>query len=427
MSGPFESGPVVPGAVPDRVRLWAWWGLTRLVLVVLLLTAESGSITDLNYYRASLDDLGAEGVGGTLAEYPVPAFLALAAPYALMAAIGATGEYRLLLIVLLLLLDAAFHRALLRRGSVPAAWMWVAAAPALGAVTYARFDLLPGVLVGLALLRLVDAPRRAAVLAVLATGLKYSPALMLPALAAPAATRLRVVVGGAVAGIGLVAVSIAVGGWDRIVSPLSYQGDRGLQVESVAATPAMVRWALAPDGHRVFFAPSLAWEVDGPGTDALIVVSTVVTVLLVVVLGGLWLLAWLRLPDPRTGLPAVVWLTLGAIAAFVVSGKVLSPQYLLWLLPAACAGLALLEGRDRQRLLRWSTVLLVATALTHVVFPHGYLELLDHSGWSIVVVAVLAVRNVLLVGLCAWALVAALQAVRRVPRRPRGRVASPAS
>ena len=410
-------------------RLWAWWVLTRLTLVVLLMTAESGSISDLNYYKVSLDDLGSEGVGGTLAEYPLPAFLLLATPYGLLSLAGATDAYQVLVLVLLLVLDAGFLAALVRSGGagVPAV-VWLVATPALGAISYARFDLVPGVLVALALLALVEAPRRAAVLAVLATGVKYSPALVLPGLATPAASRLRVVVSGAVAGIGLVAVSVVVGGWDRIVSPLTYQGDRGLQIESVAATPAMVRWALAPGDDRIFFAPSLAWEIDGPWTDALLRLSTAVTVLLAVALVFLWALAWTRLPDPRTAMPAVVWLTLGALSAFVVSGKVLSPQYLLWLFPAACAGLALLDGADRSRLARWTAVLLVAAVLSHVLYPHVYRALIDgHTGWSVPVVLVLALRNLLLAGLCVAALASAWGATRRVPRRPRDPAVSRAS
>lgn len=410
-------------------RLWALWGLTRLLLVLLLMTGESGSISDLNYYRASLDDLGSRGVGDTLAEYPVPAFLLLAAPYALLSLAGLTASYQVLVLVLLLALDAGFLAALVRRGrTATPALAWLVATPALGAISYARFDLVPGVLVALALFALVDAPRRAALLAVLATGVKYSPALVLPALAAPATGRVRVVVSGALAGIGLVAVSIAVGGWDRIVSPLAYQGDRGLQVESLAATPAVVRWALAPGDHEIFFAPSLAWEIDGPWTDVLLRVSVVVTVLLAAALVALWVLAWTRLPDARTGLPAVVWLTLAALSAFVVSGKVLSPQYLLWLLPAVCAGLAMLDGEDQRRLGRWTAALLVAAVLSHVIYPHAYRALIDgHSGWSVPVAALLALRNLLLAALCVTALAAAWGAIRRVPRRPRDRAASPAS
>lgn len=416
---------------PDRARVWALWGLSRLVVLLLFVSIETGSAFDLKYYAANLDGLAANGVGETLREYPVPAFLVLALPYGLLDVVGLSGIYPAVVFLLAVLLDAWFLHVLLGRaratGASAAVGAWLVATPALGALSYARFDLLPGVLVALALLSLVDAPRRAAVLAVLATGVKYSPALALPGLAAPAASRVRVVLTGAVAGLALVLLSIAVGGWDRVVSPLSYQGRRGLQIESLAATPAMVRWAFSPGEYDVFYAPSKAWEVRGPGVDALLTATTVTTALLLVVLVALWLHAWLRLPDPRTGLTAVVWLTLAAVLAFIAGGKVLSPQYLLWVLPPACAGLALVEGADRRRLLRWTVVLLVTSALTHLIYPVGYRHLLGHDGWSGVMVALLVVRNLLLAGLCVSALVAAHAAIRRVPRRPRDRAANPAS
>ncbi len=419
-------------------RAGAVWGLSRLVLVVLLFSVERGSGSDLRYYAATLADLESQGIGGTLVEYPVPAVLVLAAPYALLALLGATAGYPLALVLAAVALDGVLLRALLRRGrregdagplGVPVAvWAWVVAVPALGAISYARFDLLPGVLVASALLSLAVAPRWSATYGVLATSAKYSPALVLPALAAPARTRRRVLVTGLAAGIAMAGLSIAVAGWDRTVSPLRYQGERGLQIESVAATPAMLRWAVDPAGHRVHFATSKAWEIEGPGVGALLTASAAVTALLAVVLVGLWVLAWVRLRDTAAAVPAVVWLALGAVAAFVVGGKVLSPQYLLWLLPAACAGLALVEDPRERRLLSWWTAgLLVAAGMTHAIYPHGYTSLLFHSGWSLPMAVLLAVRNLLLVVLCVVALFGAARQVTRAPRRPTDRAASPAA
>lgn len=412
---------------------WAWWAVSRFVLVLVLLTVESGVGFDLDYYADSIGDDGDDGVAGTLREYPVAAVLVLAAPYGLLALGGATAYFALVVIVLAVVLDGAFLRALLARattrtrriGGVPLpAAAWLVAVPAIGSISYARLDLLPGVLIGLSLLSLADAPRRAAVLAAAATGVKYWPALVLPTLAAPRASRRRVLVTGAATGVGLVAVSLALGGWDRLLSPLDYQGSRGLQIESVAATPAMVGWALSPDRYDVFFPDSLAWEVDGPGVAALITASTALTAVLLLVMAVLWALAWRRLDDPHSSLAAATWLMLAGVCAFIIGGKVLSPQYLIWLLPLACAGLALLEESDElRRLLRWSAVLLLASVLTHVVYPHGYLELIDHTDWTGVVVTVLVVRNVLLVGLCGYAVVAAARLVTRAPRRPRDHAA----
>lgn len=408
---------------------WLWWATTRLALLLVMVTVETGVGFDLKYYSESLGDLDADGVGGTLREYPVPGLLVLAAPYGLLALLGATSYYSLLVIVLAVTLDGVFLRVLLARSagaehgriggvSVPAA-AWLAAVPAIGSLTYARFDLLPGMLIGLALLSVVDAPRRAGVLGALATGVKYWPALVLPTLAAPRSSRVRVLLSGAVTGVALVGISLAVGGADRILSPLDYQGSRGLQIESVAATPAMVLWAAGPGEYDVFFSSALAWEIEGPGVSALVTASTIATTLLLAGMVALWVLAWRRPGDARQGLPATIWLTLAAVSAFLVGGKVLSPQYLIWLLPAACAGLVLLEDpHERRRLQRWTAVLLVTSVLTHVVFPHGYLELIEHTPWSGAVVVLLVLRNLLLIGLCGYAFVAAARVVTRPRRRP---------
>ncbi len=408
---------------------WLWWATTRLVLLMAMLSVETGVGFDLNHYRESLADFGADGVDGTLREYPVPAFLVLAVPYALLALIDATSYYSLVVILLAVALDGAFLRVLLARKPVAAqgqigglplpSAVWLAAVPAIGSLTYARFDLLPGVLIALALLALVDTPRRAAVLGALATGVKYWPALVLPTLAATLSSRVRVLVSGAATGAFLMAVSLLLGGWDRIVSPLDYQGDRGLQIESVAATPAMVRWAIDPAAYDVSFARALAWEIDGPGVSVLITVSTIATAALLLGMVALWVLAWRCLEDFRHSLPATIWLALAAVSAFLVSGKVLSPQYLIWLLPASCAGLALLEDADElRRLKRWTAALLVTAVATHVIFPHGYLELVEHTSWSGAVVGLLVLRNVLLVGLCGYAFVSATRLVTRPRRRP---------
>ncbi len=417
---------------------WAIWGGTRLLLVVLLATIESGSFSDLNYYRESLASLHTHGVGGTLAEYPVPAFLVLALPYALLAVVGATDAYQFVILVLVLVLDGVFLRMLVRSvdrhatttGSRPdrlPVWCWLAATPALGALAYARFDLLPGVLIALALLVFTSSPRRAAILGGLATGVKYTPALVLPGLAAPRRVRWQVVATGAVTGVGLVAVSILVGGWSRVMSPLDYQGHRGLQIESLAATPVMVRRVFEPAPYRVHFATSLSWEIEGPWTQGLMLAAAVFTAVLTALVLVLWLFAWRRLEDPEIALPAVIWLTLGSLTAFVASSKVFSPQYLLWLLPAACAGLAVVGGRQSRRLRRWTAGLLAVAVLTHMIFPHGYVSLINDSGWGGVVVALLVVRNLMIAALCVTALWAAYDEIRRVPRRPTDHGEIPAS
>ena len=74
----------------------------------------------------------------------------------------------------------------------------------------------------------------------------------------------------------------------------------------------------------------------------------------------------------------------------MVTGKVLSPQYLLWLLPAAAAGLAVADSR---LLRRWTAGLLLAAGLTQVVFPAYYGEITLGGDQVWLPVLALALRN----------------------------------
>ena len=109
----------------------------------------------------------------------------------------------------------------------------------------------------------------------------------------------------------------------------------------------------------------------------LLVASTAATVLLVLLLGGAWWTA-LRAGTDGVSTHALLWLVLAAVCGFICVGKVFSPQYFLWLLPPAVAGLAVLDG-SRRGLVRWTAVLVAAMALTHAFFPYLYHALLRHG------------------------------------------------
>jgi len=124
----------------------------------------------------------------------------------------------------------------------------------------------------------------------------------------------------------------------------------------------------------------------------------VLSLLVVPALLWLWFLTFRR--GREVDLETVAWLALTAVSAFMVTSKVLSPQYLLWLLPLAAAAVAL----GGSRALRvWAAVLLAATAATQLVFPELYGHLLVHDGLTGWAVLALVVRNLLMVWLLASA------------------------
>lgn len=393
-----------------NTRRVAWlmvtWLATRALTLGLLAFAYPWVAGDVHYYASSLGDVSVTGWSGTLVEYPLPAVLVLAVPWGLAELVGDAPAYPVLLTAVLLVVDAVFTVLLARRADSEHRWavgVWLAAVPLLGATTYARFDLLPGVLVACALLFVRSRPRLGAGSAAVATALKLWPVVLLPLVFVWTRRRLHAL--GAVALVGGLAVlaTLAVGGWQRLLSPLTWQSDRGLQVESVAASPAILGWAIDPGTYVVFKSRFHAYEVLGPGVHALSVLTDLATATGFLLVAALFGLAWRR----RTTLSwdALVWLALSAVLVPVVASKVLSPQYLLWILPVAAAAGALIRDPEESRRLRlWCWVLLVATACTHVVFPMSYGQLVFHESLVLLIAVILVVRNVLLVWMLQLAL-----------------------
>ena len=405
-----------PGAAEG---MFDWWGM------------EWGVVGDVNYYRDSLDALATDGTAGTLVEYPVPALLLLWIPYAAIDLLRLGGDaYIVAVLAMAALTDLLFMVLIVRnrRGEHPrlgvsgAEALWLVAVPALGATAYARFDLFPGIMVGLAVLYATRRPKVAAAFAAFATGAKYWPILVIPALAASRAARRGVILTVAGTGLALAGLSLVLGGWDRLWTPLSYQSERGLQIESVFATPAMFEWGHAGpvSGYVIDYTEWKAYDISGPLVEAMLLSATIASVVAGALVIVWWVLAWLRLPGGERTEETIVWLVLATVAAFLVTNKVLSPQYMLWLLPAASAGLVLLRGRARRQLGIWSVVLVAVTLLTHEIFPrmYGYMLTFDDIG-SPWVTEVLAWRNGLLVLLFLYAAWRTTRLLAALPERGR--------
>jgi len=385
----------------DKTWAGVLWLLTRAFVLWLFFGPESWVTGDVAYFAGSLEGVSERGLAATLMEYPLPGVALVAFPWLLAQWAGHPDLYSEIVMGLALVTDAAFTVLLYRFGRAgrgEALYVWLLAVPLLGATTYARFDLVPGILAGVSVLLLASHPRVAAGAVGVATGLKFWPALLLPALAARTRERRAVLSVVAMVGLLLAGGALTLAGWARLVSPLTWQAERGLQIESVTATPAMLAWALDPGELEVAYSGYNAFEISGTGVPLLLAASNLLSLLLVVGLAVLWVRAWRR--GSTLSPDAVVWLALTAIGGFMVSSKVLSPQYLMWLLPAAAAGLAVVETRrGLRRLRRWAVVLLVATGTTHLVFPVFYGGLTTPDETSIRVVLLLVARNAMLVWL----------------------------
>jgi hypothetical protein len=114
----------------------------------------------------------------------------------------------------------------------------------------------------------------------------------------------------------------------------------------------------------------------------------------------------------RRGTRPMVLASLAAIAAYVALGRVLSPQYLIWLVPLGALAFA-------WRLHAPAAAVAAAAVLTQIEFPARYLEVVGREPGALTLVGL---RNGTL--LLALSLLAAAAARSRSPaRRPRPRSA----
>ena len=347
-----------------------------------------------------------------LLEYPLGSLVFMMAPY--LFSVGYL-EYRTAFFVEVALLDVVVLVALYAVARATAVSVrralgfYTLAIVLLGPLVDYRLDLAPAALTALAML----AWRRgrlawAAIALAAGTATKAYPLLLLPLLLADSWSqgRRRQAVGAAVLFVGALAVLLSPA---LLASPsdlslaLQFQTGRRLQVESLWATPPLLLHLIAGfpleiAGRAralVVLGPGDAWGAAGAPTLALVSA---------LVYWRWWRLrrrAELRVAAMFVGAAALV------LAAAMLS-KVLSPQYVLWVMPA----LAMLPLPRGQRILPLCALgaFLAALPLTQWLYPLHYGEFVRLIEPTAVIV--LATRNLLL----ALALIALLATLWQLDR-----------
>lgn len=374
--------------------------MRRLALPVALLTAAFGLtfafgpwddelVSDIPLYRGYADlfldglipyrDIGFE--------YPPLAWPVMALPGLVSLELD---EYRLVFATLAFaaavgLMLACARLARLGGADERRALFAVAVAPiATGAIIRTHFDLAP-VLCLVAGLAWIAAGRPRSGFAVLGLGgaLKLFPLLAVPVAAAwlvGRGERREALVGIALAAavaLGAAGFAVAVspdGAWDAV----EYHLERPTQIESL---PASVLNALDAAGGRAP-EPVHSHRSDGLSHSAATAVEIVLTGLLFAALAALSVAA-LRAPNVRV----LALAGLGSALAFAALGKVLSPQFMIWLVP-----LAALAWAWRLHALAIATT--AAIAATMLWFPERYFDLVDRETGPL---AAVGLRNAILV------------------------------
>jgi hypothetical protein len=264
---------------------------------------------------------------------------------------------------------------------------------ALGTVVLTRFDLWPTLLAAAALLALLRGrDRLGAVLLGAGIAAKLWPAVLLP-LAVAWAWRRRGRREGLLCGALCVAVVAAcyapflVLAPDGVAHSLGRQLSRPLQIETLGSGFLLV-------AHRVA-GLQIAWKSEAGSQNLVGTLPDVLAALQSVLQAAALLLVWWRFARGRIDLLRAAS---AAVVAFVALGKVLSPQFMIWLVPFV----ALVGGLE-------ALLLAAALAATQVWFPFRYWDLVKQfdplASWFVLL------RDLLLVAL----LVVLLRPVRDSP------------
>jgi uncharacterized membrane protein len=259
---------------------------------------------------------------------------------------------------------------------------FIAVSPLLiGSMVLSRYDLWPTLFVVLALAAFLHDRHRLGWLALAAAVVAKGFALVLVPVAVVWTLRrrgLRELVLGMAGSLALAAAAVlpfailaSRGFWHSVSGQIS----RPLQIESLGAS------LLTTFSHPHVIATHGSLNLGGEST-----VAAVTTALELLVLIALWI-GFAR--GPAVG-DRLVRYTAACICAFVVLGKVLSPQFLIWLVPLV----ALVRG---VRGLVASLLLVAALIATQVYFPQRYWEYIFHLHLAWVVL----LRNAILVALLA--------------------------
>lgn len=307
-------------------------------------------------------------------EYPPASILVFALP-SLVAPAGDFALYQRLFEALMLLCGAgasALVAVVLSReragpARLVAGSLLAGLAPLLlGPVVLSRFDLWPALLTVAALAALLGAHRRTAfALLAVGTAAKLYPLVVLPLAFAYVwrrdGRRAAVSAGALFLGVlALLLVPFVAASPTGVWAAVSDQVRRPLQIESLGSSFLLV-------AHQLF-GFSLQ-EVNSHGSDNLAgalpgALAAAQSALVLAALLGLWIAFARGEMTPER----LIRYTAAAVCAFVAVGKVLSPQYLIWLFPLV----PLVRGR---RGLVAGALLAAALVLTQLWFPRHYIEL----------------------------------------------------
>ena len=383
----FRTGSLV--AASFLVHLWA--------LTASKLFPDAISFGDLSLYEYWAYQVeNGTGVYGLATEWVYPAIAFV--PIWISGAINIIS-YEISWLVLIFVLNTAAILLLVRPATsvklfsgAYASWAYIAALFLLGPVAVSRID---SVSAALAIFGLVAVSRKstwiAAALFTIAGWIKIWPIALFAAMVAAFKNRVKAFVVASVISGSVITIGLLSGG-TKVFSFVTQQQDRGIQIESVMATPWM--WLAKFGSAKLFFDDVvLTNQVSGDFVQELASVSNYI------LFGALAITAFLAVRAVRSGRDRTEVFVLAALTGvldLIVFNKVGSPQFMVWLTVVLVALVYFGINKAKLALAFGAAILL----LTQLVYPVFYLELL---GLETLPLGLLTLRNLLLVALLIWA------------------------
>lgn len=375
-------------------------------IVIMLGIKEGLAFYDLEVYQrwlGSAHDLGSLPAIGSDWVYPVVALVPM-----LLASLGGGGVG---FVAMWLVVVVALHAAVLvalwqfRVVGYSLAWGWLLALALLGPIALGRIDAVTAALglVGVAVIG--RHPAIASALFTVGVWVKVWPAALLAALVIADRRRKVIAITAVIVSTVIVVLQTVLGGGRHVLGFAGVQVERGLQIEAPLAVFHMWQGAFGVGGATIHHDREIGtWQVGGTGADSLASASTPLMLVIVVAAVLLAAIAVRRLGSDARIAPVLATVV---VSGLLLTNKVGSPQFTIWLfVPAAWLCITWL-GRH---LVVPVVSILVCAFSTHVVV-WGYRFILEVSPWM---VGVLTVRDVSIACVCAWGF---LQ-LGRLGRRP---------
>lgn len=276
-----------------------------------------------------------------------------------------------------------------------ASWYWLGFLALLGPVAISRIDSISILLAIFGVVAwLQGSSRQASVWFTLGAWMKVWPAALVLALLSKAKDRIPVLIAAAVTSLSILALGLLLGGNLSLLSFITTQNDRGIQIESPAAMWWMWLGVAGVEGAGpIYSASMMTFQVQGEGV---VVVGTLLTLALIVAVGITLFLAWRASRSEAEHRELMVVTALTLTLDLIVFNKVGSPQFIGWLAVPILAGMLI-------GLKKWQVPMILGlalAALTNLIYPVLYAGILSSEFWS---TGVLTIRNALELVLLTWA------------------------